>query len=145
MTMPAGTYWVGDLCYVMRDRWSEFCDITISDHECLSGEFILSNGTRFASYRTAWGDGSYTDTYYNSYGVDAGLIGCILVSDISKEQLENLDLGHVHVFDKPFETGYLDPREQRPGKIFFNNLMVDTKPDYYDEDEDEYTYDSEDA
>lgn len=26
-TMPAGRYYVGDLCYVMDDVWDEVCDL----------------------------------------------------------------------------------------------------------------------
>ena len=149
MTMTAGIYYVGDLAYVMHDRWDKVCDKTINGYDCVDGEFVLEDGTRFASYGTAWGDGQYEDNYGNSYGVDAGLIGCIRVSDIAEDERKNLNLGNVHTFHDPFETGYTDPHEQRPGKIYFGDLVVDTNPDYdedeYDEYDDEYAYGSEDA
>ena len=47
--MKAGTYYIGDLCYVMHDRWDEFCSITCSEHNVLDGEFNLKDGTRFAT------------------------------------------------------------------------------------------------
>lgn len=143
MTLPAGEYWVGDLCYVLGDRWDEFCDTTISGQECLSGEFTLPDGTRFASYGTAWGDGLYYDDLHNSYGVDAGLIGCVLVSDIAESQRKNLKDGHVHVFDEPFLTGYLDPHEDNPGEIFFGTLVIDTNPDYIEDEYENEDYDLE--
>ena len=44
MTMPAGKYYVGDLCYVMTDEeWEEFCGITINGNKCIDGEFQLSD------------------------------------------------------------------------------------------------------
>ena len=37
MTMPAGKYYIGDLCYVMSDKeWEEFCSLTIKDNKCLT-------------------------------------------------------------------------------------------------------------
>ena len=55
--MPAGKYYIGDLCYVMHPEWDEFCRITISGNECLQGEFNLADGRRFATFTTAYGDG----------------------------------------------------------------------------------------
>jgi hypothetical protein len=141
MTLPAGEYYIGDLCYVLGDRWGEVCNLIINGQECVDGEFTLPDGTRFASYGTAWGDGLYEDDLHNSYGVDAGLIGCVLVSDIAESQRKNLKDGHVHVFDRPFLTGYLDPHEARPGKIFFGFRVIDTDPDYV---EDSYDIEEED-
>lgn len=142
MTMPAGEYYVGDLCYVLTDRWDEFCNITISGHEVLNGEFELPDGTRFATYSTAHGDGRYEDDLENEYPVDAGLIGCVLLSDISEEYRDRVDdCGHVYTFVKPFVTGYLD-REKT--KIFFDSVVIDTDPDYYDEDEADYYDEDED-
>ena len=55
--MPAGTYYVGDLCYVMSDEeWDQFCSITIEGMNCLEGEFTMPDGRRFATYGTAYGD-----------------------------------------------------------------------------------------
>ena len=40
MSMPAGTYYIGDLCYVMTDaEWEQFCKITINGNKVLDGEF----------------------------------------------------------------------------------------------------------
>lgn len=51
--MPAGTYYVGDLCYVMHDVWDEFCDITIEGLSVLDGVFSLKNGVKFATFGTS--------------------------------------------------------------------------------------------
>jgi hypothetical protein len=82
--MKAGTYYVGDLCYVLHDEWDEVCELIIKDNVCLDGEFTLRDGRRFAIYGTAYGDGNYFDQNGKSYDVDAGSIGCILMNDIIK-------------------------------------------------------------
>lgn len=132
MTMPAGKYYVGDLCYVMHERWDEFCDITINDHKCLSGEFVMSDGTRFATYGTKWGDGSYLDDSHRQYSVDAGLIGCVLIDDLDLEADGNSTRGgQVIEFKKPFETYSKD------GLIYFGeDVCVDTDPSFNEGDDD---------
>jgi len=130
MSMPAGTYWIGDLCYVMHAEWEEVCDITIEGHNCLDGEFTLADGRRFATYGTAFGDGEYVSNTGHTLGVDAGLIGCILLSDIDTSNTENrVELGMIHVFDVPFET------EEEDGTIVFGDVYVPTKWDGNDGDE----------
>lgn len=134
--MPAGEYYIGDLCYVMHGEWSEVCDLTIKyeTDDCLDGEFALADGRRFAMYRTTWGDGEYEDQHGKSYPVDAGLIGCIRVSDIDMDNLDNdITLGNVYTFDKDFNTF------SEEGKICIGGVIVDTDPIYeeYDEEYDE--------
>lgn len=132
--LPAGTYYIGDLCYVMHGEWDEFCGITITKDTCLDGEFKLADGRVFATYGTKWGDGEYPASNGASLCVDAGLIGCIRVEDISEEDLPNVSLGTVVEFDAPFHTGAHD------GVIEFGHITVDTDPAY---DEDDYDYDEE--
>jgi len=102
--MKAGTYYIGDLCYVMHPEWDEFCSLTINDNKVLDGEFNLKDGRRFATFTTKWGDGTYKDEQGRKYGVDAGLIGCINVKDITPSELENLKDGHVVEFVQDFST-----------------------------------------
>ncbi len=122
MTMPAGKYYIGDLCYVMHPEWDEFCSITIKGRECLDGEFTLADGRRFATYGTMYGDGSYPCSNGAELGVDAGLIGCIRVEDITdKEGLERMmELGTVVEFDREFSTS------EREGTIRFGHITVET-------------------
>lgn len=102
--LPAGQYYIGDLCYVMHKEWNEFCNITISGNNLLEGEFQLADGRRFAAYGTAFGDGVYGVSTGGTVGVDAGLIGCIRVEDISPEDVANIALGVVVEFDNAFRT-----------------------------------------
>ena len=129
--MPAGKYYIGDLCYVMTDdEWKEICSIIIKDNQCLDGEFELPDGRRFAIYSTAYGEGEYYDQYGHTYSVDAGSIGCILMSDIRANKYDNLlDLGAVLEFTEPFETG------SQGGQLQFGHVIIETDPAYDDEDE----------
>ena len=70
--LPAGKYYVGDLCYVMHEEWDEVCGLFFkgrTDHGCNQGEFMLKDGRRFACYNTRWGDGTYFDEDRNRYPV----------------------------------------------------------------------------
>lgn len=139
--MPAGRYYVGDLCYVMSDKeWDQFCSITIKGMQCLDGEFEMPDGRKFATYGTAWGDGCYKDQFGNEYSVDAGLIGCIRVEDIRAEKYENIErLGAIHEFNTDFVTGGGRGEAKWGGTIQFGRVAIETDPVY--EEEDEYDYD----
>lgn len=130
--MPAGKYYVGDLCYVMHPQWSEVCDLIFSNMEDNS-EYTLGNGVKFAVHHTLYGDGTYFDESNLSYSVDAGLIGCILVSDI-KDLKQSPEGGNYIDFDQPFETS-----RDIDGTIMFGAVKIKTG----DEDEDEYVEDEE--
>ena len=76
-TMPAGRYWVGDLCYVLdAEDWSHL--------PCGDGLYELADGRTIAKFSTVHGDGTYGDDIGNEYAVDSGTIGCILAGDIRK-------------------------------------------------------------
>lgn len=129
-TMPAGKYYIGDLCYVMHERWDEFCDITCSGPSVLDGVFVMADGIKLATFSTMYGDGQYYDNIGRSYGVDAGLIGCVLVSDLDLDNKENdIECGHVHTFDAPFHV------YENEGLIVFGELRIDTGESDYDEEE----------
>ena len=131
--MKSGTYYIGDLCYVMHDRWDEFCNLTIVGNKVLDGEFNLSDGTRFATFTTQWGDGTYKDELGNEYPVDAGLIGCIRVEDIAPEELANLESGRVVEFVQAFSTW------SAGGEIRIGNVLIDTDcTEVEEESEEEY-------
>jgi hypothetical protein len=136
--MKAGRYYVGDLCYVMHNEWDEFCDITIKGNECLDGEFELKDGRRFATYGTLYGDGSYRSDFGTYHSVDAGLIGCIRLEDISEDisEEEMNRLGAVIDFPEEFETG-----SDSEGNIFFGYMTIatgDSDDGYDDESDDGY-------
>ena len=135
MRMPAGKYYIGDLCYVMNDaEWEEFCSITIDGHNVIDGEFQMKDGRRFATYGTAYGDGVYHDQYGHSYSVDAGLIGCFKVEDIRANYYDNLlDLGSIMEFDKSFATSGGRGDEGWEGLIQIGHVLIETNPHYEEE------------
>jgi hypothetical protein len=76
--VPAGKYWLGDPCYIIKDQdWLHFCN----EHSFNETEFnscvALSDGTPVLAFSTYYGDGCYSDQHGNSYPVDAGLIGLV--------------------------------------------------------------------
>ena len=99
-SLPPGRYWIGDLCYVMHDRWQEFCSMLFpaGREDSLKGSFLF-DGHRGWQHRTAYGDGKYSGNgnipgliLPRSFGVDSGLIGIIpegLVGHSSEDKPEN--------------------------------------------------------
>jgi hypothetical protein len=134
--MPAGEYFIGDLCYVMSDQeWLEVCDLTIRGSRLIEGEFQLKDGRKFAMYSTAYGDGTYHDHYGFSYSVDSGSIGCIRTADIKANKYTSLgdtqdllDLGAVQSFDTDFVTGGGRGEPGWEGLIQFGHIVIETDP-----------------
>jgi len=134
--MPAGEYFIGDLCYVMSDEeWLEVCDLTTQGSRLIEGEFQLKDGRRFAMYNTAYGDGTYHDHYGFSYSVDSGTIGCICTADIKANKYPSLgdtqdllDLGAVQTFGIDFVTGGGRGEPGWEGLIQFGHIVIETDP-----------------
>jgi hypothetical protein len=130
MTMPAGQYYIGDLCYVMHPEWDEACAMVFPPNHNgrgIDGEFILKDGRRFASFGTAYGDGEYYNNMGGSHCVDSGSIGCIRMEDIHDDTYANIkDLGAVVDFAEPFEVS------ECQGLIKFGRVEINTA------DEEEY-------
>lgn len=135
MTMPAGRYYIGDLCYVMHPEWNECCDLFFPASSYpgqAEGEFALRDGRRFASFGTAYGDGTYRSNIGTSHAVDSGSIGCIRVEDIRDDQYDNIEeLGAIVEFDQPFEVS----KDQ--GLLVFGHVEIETAGDYDWDEEDE--------
>lgn len=139
--MKAGTYYVGDLCYVMHDVWDEVCNLMFPTNEMVDGELQLSNGKVFAVYGTAYGDGTYYDQTGREYLVDAGIIGCILLSDINFDDKSNeVSGGQVKEFARDFDT------HSEQGVIFIGGIAINTgdedeeDEDYWGDEHDDDTY-----
>jgi hypothetical protein len=133
MTMPAGRYYIGDLCYVMHSEWDEACSLFFPPGDNIGrgqdGEFVLKDGRRFASFGTAYGDGTYQSNIGTSHSVDAGLIGCIRVEDIRDNTYEDIEeLGAIVEFDAPFEVS------EDHGLIQFGHVQIETAGSYETED-----------
>jgi hypothetical protein len=140
MTMPAGLYYVGDLCYVLHDEWDEVCNILFGDSESNmfpEGEFKLKDGRRFAFYSTAHGDGTFYDNEGNRYMVDAGSIGCIRIEDIRQTPENFINGGVALTFLQPFNTS------TDGGKLTFGHITIDTDPEPDYEEDDDYALEEE--
>jgi hypothetical protein len=137
--MRAGKYYVGDLCYVMSESWDEVCSLITkrTQSRILEGEFNLKDGRRFAVYSTKYGDGTYYDGEGGRYFVDAGVIGCILESDIVANERNDVDGGNVIVFKEDFNTS------SDGENITIGNVTILTGD--YDEEPEEEEYEYEDA
>jgi hypothetical protein len=128
--MEAGRYYVGDLCYVLHEVWSEVCELTFDkEGRMIDGEHYLKDGRKFALYSTKYGDGTYLDTQGREYMVDAGCIGCILEVDIDlKNKENNTDGGQIIDFNRDFVTG------DNNGQLLFGTVLIETN-DTFDYDE----------
>ncbi len=134
MTMPAGKYYIGDLCYCLHDVWDECCDLMFPPGTAVrevEGEFTLADGRRFASFGTAYGDGEYRSSINTLHSVDSGSIGCISIYDIRDQtyDLERLQqLGAIVDFEAPFEV------ESDQGLLKFGSVLIETAPDYEEQE-----------
>jgi hypothetical protein len=130
---PPGSFYIGDLCYVMHKEWNEVCDMI--EIGGLDGVFNLADGRKFGMWGTTYGDGTYNDNLGREYPVDAGLIGIIAVEDIDESEKENLELGNITHFKSPFVV------KCSGGKFNFGDLiLIDTNYSEYDKD---YDYDED--
>ena len=129
MTMPAGKYYIGDLCYVMHPEWDEACALFFppgAPGRGVEGEFTLKDGRRYASFGTAWGDGEYYNNTGTSHIVDSGSIGCIRVEDIRDNTYDDIEgLGAVVEFKEPFEVQKIGQ-----GLIKFGHVEIETDAVY---------------
>jgi hypothetical protein len=129
MTMPAGRYYIGDLCYVMHPEWDECCELFFPTYQSgrgVEGEFTLKDGRRFASFGTAYGDGTYNSNIGTEHMVDSGSIGCISIDDIRDDTYDNVeDLGAIVEFKEPFEV-----KKMGRGLLKFGHVEIETDADY---------------
>lgn len=126
VSLKAGEYWIGDLCYVLHEVWDEVVDLIYKDsEEGREGAFTLSDGRKFVLFNTAYGDGEYRDQNGNEYGVDAGNIGIIRVSDINTNVEENKDFeetGHIFNFPSAFWA-----TTDGNGMLRFGHVRINTR------------------
>jgi len=72
-SLPAGTYYIGDICYVLDDI---IYDHTFGGHGYESGMYQSDLG-QFLVSNTYAGDGCYRGSDGFDYAVDAGIIGIV--------------------------------------------------------------------
>ena len=124
--VPAGKYWLGDPCYIIKDsHWLQFCnEFSIGENE--GNTYItLEDNTKILAFSTYHGDGYYLDQHGNGYAVDAGLIGLIPWSYTEKfskkDSTEYFSLSNVVEFAEETLCFTTD------GILTFGNYIIDTK------------------
>lgn len=112
--LPAGTYFIGDPCYVYdKDKWDSYC-CKLFD----SDGFFEINGVKLCAFNTAYGDGTYADASGSEYPVDAGLIGATHISAVLQSDYE--ELGLVVTFANDFGCS-------KNGSVLnFGHISIDT-------------------
>lgn len=118
MKMGAGTYYIGDPCYVIRDKdWLK----VLEDSEYFEdGEFVYNNCRCFA-YGTAYGDGEYEDNQgRDGYGVDSGCISIMPIAAVTKDRDRIEEFGHLVEMPKDFFPCF------RNGVFYFDEIEIDT-------------------
>ena len=123
----AGTYYIGDPCYVVRKgRWMPFLSTTDFFRDPIRevGGFLLAGGG------TAYGDGTYKDEEGRKYPVDAGMLSLIPMEWIKKYgKKPNDGAGHIVEFDKEFTV------DVNGGIFRFGHVNIDTKNDEEEEED----------
>ena len=94
-TLPAGRYYIGDICYVLKDSVK---DDIFGDTNYEPGHYKMKDG-EFLVNRTAYGDGSYPGSNNYQYGVDAAVIGITNINLCIDEK--KLYGGTLHTFTEP--------------------------------------------
>ena len=122
--LPAGEYYVGDLCYVKSLDWTAFGEAT--DWFCkrsddLTAGFFRYAGTTFFASNTAFGDGFYGDSEGGSYSVDAGIIGCYPMSALPDDPELN-GCYQIVAFEDDFTCALRDDG----GTITIGHLKIET-------------------
>ena len=100
--MPAGRYWIGDLCYMQ-----------------VSHEDRIESGHMLCTY-TKYGDGVYFDQFGNEYGVDSGTLGAVDADVAESGSLR--DLGSFFNFAEDTVMTY----DEDTGQFTFGFVVIDT-------------------
>jgi hypothetical protein len=120
VTVPAGTYVVGDPCYtVPGDAWMAWLEASDYDipgrYHVLAAYVTTTTLTKTGKERTrkhlcvgistAYGDGCYEDAEGREYAVDAGLIG-LVPAGVFTDRYPDVDLTNTVTFNGPVTCWY---------------------------------------
>jgi hypothetical protein len=95
-SLPAGSYYIGDICYVLDDKIYH----NIFGASGYSSGLYTSSLGQFLVSNTYAGDGSYPGTDGFTYAVDAGIIGIVSKSLVTTET----NLGKIYNFPTGVEV-----------------------------------------
>lgn len=116
ISLSAGTYYVGDLCYIFdddSDDWDTAC-------EHVGKKFTLHGGREGVCFFTRYGDGDYKDGQGMSYYVDSGTIGCVKIKE-SQIGAFGFTGGNYVNFPEEFTC------TNEHGLLTFGHIVIDTR------------------
>lgn len=133
-------FYIGDICYALEDK---------TYHEVWGGENYMDGvyevpgtGRSFAVAGTAYGDGTYEDTYGREYSVDAGNIG-LVPAELASRTVDGhyFEVSGTATFEA--ERGYfkITLPDGTPIWIDTRDCVEDTS---WDEDDNEWSEDEDD-
>lgn len=96
-TAPAGTYYIGDICYALPNS---VYDKIFGDMGGYSSGLYSKGNDFFIVDGTAYGDGCYRGSDGKNFPVDAGIIG-MASTRICDMRSPSIGCGHIYTFDKP--------------------------------------------
>ncbi len=108
--MTPGTYYLGDLFFVLKE---EFFLIT----NPIKNEFILNENRKIAYYTTINMSESYQDQFGQEYFIENGNIGCIRIEDIDSIEVD-FSKGKIISFYDNFNT------RETQNRILFGHICV---------------------
>jgi hypothetical protein len=119
-TAPAGTYYIGDLCYALDDKVYDSIFGNVGGYDDGVYKCKTDPSVFFMVAGTAYGDGEYRGNDDRSFFVDAGIIGILPLSCATR----GTEGGNVYTFKKPVEC------RMKGGKYTFssedNYLFINT-------------------
>lgn len=134
-TAPAGTYYIGDICYplskdIYKKVFGEMGDYRYGLYtNTKTNEFFLVGNT-------ADGDGTYRSNDCKEFPVDAGVIGILPVSLIH----EDSSGGHIYTFTEPVKckfAGGIFRFSSGDRSIVINTSCEDDDEDFESDDDDD--------
>lgn len=144
ITVPAGTYYIGDPCYAIGD--SPIYEEAWNNAGYTTPAIYLSEKGVVYIDATAHGDGGYKGSDGFTYSVDAGVIS-IISAEIIQELLDTQDDtttledtiygGKLHTFLHPVECIFGDGEFEFQDMKGHDILRINTRGDDTDDEEDE--------
>jgi hypothetical protein len=121
---PAGTYYIGDLGFVLKE-WDQFCAAVFKgSRSIVSGDFDWK-GKKGWLHHVPRGRGKYRDGTDREYVVETGLIGVIPTALITHFHADMRKNGNVTKIADPFICQYAD----EGGVFTISNIVIRTGGD----------------
>lgn len=146
--LPAGSYYVGDLCYLFGDKTDDIyqeyvCGVISNDGQAV--DIKAGRRKEFSAFygSTFYGDGEYCDSQGNKYSVDAGILGVVqlLSADFIAEAKKIEAEGNAKIIE--FKKDFRVDRDE-DGTFTFGHLAIVTdgsdREEEEEEEEDEYDW-----